>query len=133
MNYFNYFQALSISEMWNFLDISYISGIVSDEVVSESYWVVNPLAGKEDFLMHMERKLETVRNAVQAGDVQLFAHVVSIEGIFHECFVKLIQIVKGQFNESLISISVNEDGTIHLITINPLHPNLITHATCLED
>lgn len=127
MNYFNFSQALLISRMWNFLDVSYIRRIVSDGVVYESLLVENPKIGKEVFLSHMERKLETIRNAVQAGEVQLYAHVVSVEGISNECFVKLNQNVNGQYDESLISISLNEDGMIYRLTISPLLSNMITH------
>lgn len=133
MKYLNFSQALLVSRVWNFLDVSYISGILSDKVVYESFGVQNPLVGKENLLQHMELKLETVWNAVQSGDVQLYAQIIAIEGIFHECFVKLNQIVKGQCDESIISISVNEDGTIYLITINPLLPNLITHEIYPEE
>lgn len=133
MNYFNFFQAQLVSRIWNFLDVSYISGIISDEVIYESYCVINPVIGRELFLQHMEQKLETVRNAVRAGEVQLYAQIVAVEGIFHECFVKLNQNVNGQPDESLISISVNEDGTIYRLTISPLLPSLITHEIYPED
>ena len=133
MKYLNFSQALLVSRMWNFLNASNISGIVSNDVVYESFGVQNPLVGKENLLQHMELKLETVWNAVQSGDVQLYAKVVSIEGIFHECFVQLNQLVKGQYDESIISVSVNEDGMIRQLATNPLLPNVITHEIFPEE
>lgn len=126
MEYINFSQAQEISRMWNFLNLSRVEGMVSDNIVYESYLVLNPIEGKEDFVQNMQRKLQTVFNAVQAGEVQLYAQLVSIEGIYHECFVKLNQIVNGQPDESLISVSVNEDGTIYRLMLNPMHPNLNT-------
>ena len=115
----NFSQVVSLNKMWNTLDPSHISDLISNNIYYESYWVIRPIRKKERFLDFFEKKLKTIKDAVQKGRVTIETKIVHIKGNDEEYFLILKQHVKGVYNESLITVSV-KDGLIEKMTIEPL-------------
>lgn len=115
----NYSQVVSLNKMWNTLDSSHISDLISNNIYYESYWVIRPIRRKERFLNYMSKKLKTIKTGVKRNQINIETQVVHPVENEEEYFLIMKQSVKGVYNESLITVSV-EDGLIVKMGIEPL-------------
>jgi hypothetical protein len=53
-----------IAKSWNKLDTSFLAGILSDDFIYESQWVLTPLVGSDQFLAYLNSKFTAIKNAM---------------------------------------------------------------------
>lgn len=115
----NYNQVVSLNKMWNTLDPSYIINVVDENIHYTSFWVLRPIDGRERFLDYIERKLKTIKEAVDRGDIKIQSFVGQAEGNTYEYFIILQHTIRGKNWESLIRVIVDK-GLIVKMSIEPM-------------
>ena len=118
----NYFQSQAVSQMWNSLDPNPLRGLVSDDITYESSWVLLPIVGKKKFLSYITKKINTISKSVSKGEMTIHSEVVRQEGSEGLYFIVLTHQITLNEIKSLITVSVNEDGLINRISIDPFYP-----------
>ncbi len=115
----NHKQVVALQKMWENYDPEPIQKFVADDIRYESHWVLRPIKGKEPFLEYIGKKLETIKAAVDKGDIEVHSSVGHIDGQNNEYFLLLYHIIRGKRFESLIRVMV-EGGLIVKMSIEPL-------------
>lgn len=108
--------------MWRTLDPIHILGLVSENIIYESFWVIFPIVSKDEFLTYIEQKLNTIKEAVLRGKISIQVQIVVIEGIDDQYFIRMNHTIGKNDFDSLISVSVSEDGLINKISFLPTLP-----------
>lgn len=122
----NYNQVVSLNQMWNTLDASHIINVVDENINYTSFWVLRPIDGREKFLDYIERKLKTIKEAVDRGDIKIQSFVGQAEGNTDEYFIILHHTIRGKNWESLIRVAV-DNGFIVKMSIEPLKKRFNIH------
>lgn len=115
----NHNQVVSLHQMWNTFNPSYIRDMISDKILYESFWVLRPIRGKEKFLKYIEEKLKTIKQGVNRNLILIESQVVHTMDNEDEYFLLLKQMIEGTYNESLIRVMV-ENGKIIKMGIEPV-------------
>ncbi len=115
----NHKQVAALHQMWETFNPEPILTLVADEIHYESHWVLRPINGKERFLHYIEKKLQTIKAAVENGEIQIHSSIGHIEGQDDEYYLLLYHIIRGEKFESLIRVSV-DGGLIVKMSIEPL-------------
>lgn len=115
----NHNQVVSLHQMWNTFNPSYIRDMISDKILYESFWVLRPIRGKEKFLKYIEEKLKTIKQGVNRNLILIESQVVHTMNNEDEYFLLLKQMMEGTYNESLIRVMV-ENGKIIKMGIEPV-------------
>jgi len=68
---------------------------------------------------YIEKKLQTIKAAVENGEIQIHSSIGHIEGQDDEYYLLLYHIIRGEKFESLIRVSV-DGGLIVKMSIEPL-------------
>ena len=102
----NLFQVVSLIKMWDTLTPEPILDLVSDDITYESFWVFIPIHGKQNFLFYIEKKLNTIKDAVERNKISLSTSLVQIEEIGDEYFILLKHTITGTDFETLLRVSV---------------------------
>ena len=128
----NYFETKMVSGIWDTLSLSPINGIVSDYIFFNSSELSKPILGKRKFRSYMRVKLNTISNSVNRGEMTIHTEVVPIEGIDNQYSVIVTERRGFRELKSWINVSVNNEGKINRISIDPFYPEppFITMETC---
>ena len=102
----NLFQVVSLIKMWDTLTPEPILDLVTDDITYESFWVLIPIQGKQNFLIYIEKKLNTIKDAVERNKISLSTSLVQIEEIGDEYFILLKHTITGTDFETLLRVSV---------------------------
>jgi hypothetical protein len=119
MNNSNHRQVISLYKMWKTFNPEPIREMVSDDIHYESHWVLRPIKGKEPFLDYIGKKLDTIKAAVDRGEIEIHSTVGHIDVQDDEFFLLLYHTIRGKKFESLIRVGVQNDLIVKM-TIEPL-------------
>ena len=128
----NYNQVKSLHKMWNTLDPIYIKDLIADNIYYKSYWVFWPIRGKERFHNYFEKKLQTIRDAVERNNITIESQIVCAEDDEDEYFLIIRHKMKDMEYESLINVVV-EDGKITEMGIGPLKRRFKVNMINIEE
>ena len=102
----NLIQVVSLIKMWDTLTSEPIIELVTEDITYESFWVLIPIQGKQNFLIYIEKKLNTIKDAIERNKISLSTSLVQIEEIEDEYFILLKHTITGTDFESLLRVSL---------------------------
>jgi hypothetical protein len=115
----NHRQVVALHKMWETFNLEPIKELVADDIHYESHWVLRPINGKEHFLNYIEKKLATIKTAVERGEIEIHSSVGKVVGQDNEYFLLLYHTIRGKRFESFIKVGVKNDLIVKM-TIEPL-------------
>jgi len=112
---------IEYAKCWNNLDVSYIEGILAENLEYTSQWVFETMYGKTNYLDYLAGKFETIRNSINIPQAELGYYKNAYGEVNKPCLV----ITQGNLKVAILTEVENEKlSKINMVGI-PLPDNAV--------
>ena len=103
-----------LAKSWNNLDTSFIEGILADDLIYESQWVLTPIEGKKEFLFYLNSKFSVITSAMKSELMTVTAELGSHPSMQNRPCIVLTQISTEGIIQVSILIKIQEGKINHI-------------------
>lgn len=117
--------------MWETFNSEPIRELISDDFIYQSHWVLRPIKCKTRFFEYIEKKLVTIKNAIETGEIEIQFSIGQIPGQDDEYFLLIYHTIRNNRFQSMIRVEVVNDLIIRM-SIEPLKRRYNIHPIDLN-
>jgi hypothetical protein len=106
---------IKLAAAWNTLDSTLLEGLLHEDMVYESQWVLQAMEGRQAYMAYLKGKFDTIRKSVVEGNMTVKAELAHRPGNSDEHVIVLSQSSATDEVKVSILVQINEGKISRII------------------